>query len=435
MKVAGFLFTLIIFWAYCNRLGTDAFRPGVLNDGSFLDASRLAFEAERLIAWLALAQVVTFIALWVALWRCTARPSLANLGVFAAWLAMATGSSDLGAAIIGPMCFAILLAATSNERPTGIDMVIALFAMALWPLLEQPVWIGIVWLGCQAIAHTMVWKSSAWRWWALTVAAVIVVAIVSGGPKNLVDSALFAKNANMIHMPEWRPIDFSKPSGRPLSLLASLGVLFAAQLFARRSLNATKLLPMGLWIAWALAQQRGLDYWWLVGAWLLVDLLRDVRELPALPRPFAWAAIVGVLLAIITTPTSAWIVFGSRRPLDRSLADTVAWRVLGLADLPPGRVLCPPAQGDFLTRILGEDRVVLRSRPQDYDRDFWDDAHRAVQGEPDWWDVLDRLWVNTVILPNDGRFGAVDRLRASKHWMIVFEDAALVVFGRKSPVD
>jgi hypothetical protein len=352
---------------------------------------------------------------------------LAVLGTLAAFAIEAVHGFVTDDSNVGLLMFVGLLVATARPALSNRTLVVLALWFTLWANAHPSAVLGLVWLGVLAVGRTVEWwrgtAEGVGRWWLALGLGMLAACVNPDGPRLFVDALTAAKNPNLPALPAWQPIDFSTGSGRPYVYLASLAALVVVQLVAPRGFTPTTLLVLLTFGVWPLLQQRGLGYWGLVLPWLAAPYLGPLCGTKRLLQP-SWAWAVWVAAALAATPTARWAILGNPRPLNGIVSTDTEWRFAitlknGGAS---GTILCGPAQGDFLAWALDGDArvpVAVYTRPETIDRDLWGDAHRALNGDPDWWDALDRLRANWVVIDRD-RFGALaDRLRKSDRWAIV----------------
>lgn len=302
-----------------------------------------------------------------------------------------------------------------------------------------------------------------------------------------------ARSPNIHGMPEWQPVDFSTSAGMPWAYFATLAVLLLAQLASRWTLGPTRLVVLLSFGFWPVTHQRGLETWWLIVPWLAVPLVASaVRRVGGGPEPGAgaraetpdspasapapasgsdssdhlegarWplrAAILAAVVALLTTPLVRWLVLGPRALVEVVSADTPArlaqeltasetdaerylpeLRQVLQAHYPDGRyrgaILTGERQGDFLAWVLDGDNtrpVMVYSRPVVLESGTWGEAHSALEGNGDWWEVLGRHQVNLIAIPPGRWEKLAGLLRHSPAWAIVEDGPALLVAVRREP--
>jgi hypothetical protein len=444
----------------------------------------LEATAEALLGFHAVLAAGRFAVLWLLLRRLGGCGWLATLGVFAAALPMMFGAPRHDEWDVGLLLFVVLMAATMPVRVQWRVAVVGLPALfALWANAHASVVVGLGWLVAIALGRAIEWRHGRRIGTAelpavgrslLAIGLCVVAACLNPEGIRLFPDAFSATKSPNIHsLPEWQPIDFSKPAGMPWSYFATLAGLVVAQLASRRGMGPVSLVVLLSFGFWPVVQQRGLGCWWLIVPWLAVPLLASAmtwwrRE----PDPMSdlgqvsklsyssgrRMAIIAVALAILTTPAVRWLVVGPRN-LDSIVsvdtptqlayeltADNDAaqylpeFRDIVRANYPDGRfrgaILTGEEQGDFLAWVLDGDNsrpVMIHSRPETFDQDTWGEAEQALAGTSPWWEILGRQQVNLIAINPRRWVRLSERLRGSKEWAIVEDRPALLVAVRRQP--
>jgi hypothetical protein len=425
--------------------------------------------------------------LWIILYRLSGRKCLATLGVLMAATPMFFGVPRQTDADVGLLLFVLLMAATTVPRVPWLVALVGLPALfAFWVNAHASALPGLGWL-------TVVMAGRAVEWWKgssdrptvgrLFLALVLCVAATClnpDGPRYFVDAIRMTKNPNVPSLPDWQPLDFSKPGWLPWAFLGTLVLLVLTQVFSRRVLGPTLLFVVLSFGFWPVLQQRGMAYWWLIAPWLIVSLLRRPEpeaqregdgESGPTPSPsrcasgsglWKWLLCASVLIAVVSTPFVRWLVIGKPRSLQSSVSADTPWRVAreltagdddagaylpGLhetvrATYPNGHyrgaILTGVDQGDFLAWVLDGDNnqpVMIYTRPETLDPPHWGECQRALEGTSDWWEILGRHQVNLIVIDPRRHGPLAERLTRSANWRIVEGDvnAALLVAVRRGP--
>jgi hypothetical protein len=439
----------------------------------------LEATGEALAGYYAVLAVARYILLWVALRRVGAGGLLASLGVVASALPELFGAPRQTESDVGLLLFVTLLVVTI---PSCLAWWVAVGALpvlfAIWANAHASVMVGFAWLSVITLGRTVEWwkarKSEGVDSACVVRLAVAIVLCAAAaclnpdGPQLFVDAFKAAKNPNIPTLVDWQPVDFSKPAGMPWFYLATIAALLVTQLLSPRIISPTALLVVLTFGLWPLVQQRGQAYWWLIMPVLLVPQLEPLVERwktklsgspVLLPHWARWIAVGAIAAATISTPAVWWLITGRPRSLEGIVSEDTPWRVAReftaegdnvgryLPDLrtsvqaayPNGRyrgaILCDESQGDFLAWVLDGDNsqpVMLYTRPEALDPPHWAEAHRALEGQGDWWEILGRHQVNLVVI-DPGKWGKLaERLRGSEAWR-TFQDGILLVAVRREP--
>jgi len=438
----------------------------------------LEATGEALAGYYALLALARYVLLWVVLRRVGGCGLLASLGVVAAALPLLFGAPRQYDADVGLLLFVVLLVATT---PGPISWWTAIGALpllfAVWANAHTSVMVGLAWLGVLTFGSLVEWwkhgrGESVHAYGAARLAVAMVLCAVTAclnpdGRQLFVDAFKATKNPNIATLTDWQPVDFSKPAGMPLGYFATIVALLVIQLVSPRVISPTGLVVVFTFGFWPLIQQRGQSYWWLIVPVLLVPQLaalvdgwtnRCSGRANSLPR-WRWIGVAPLAATIVAAPPAWWLITGRPRPLERIVSTDTPWRVARelraegddagryLPDLrttvetayPNGRyrgaILCDEMQGDFLAWVLDGDNsqpVMLYTRPEALDPPHWAEAHRALDGLGDWWEILGRHQVNLVVIDPGKRGKLADRLRGSEAWR-TFQDGILLVAVRREP--
>jgi len=433
----------------------------------------LEATAEALAGYYALVSLARYVLLWLVLRRVGGSGLLASLGVVAATLPLVFGAPRQYEADVGLLLFVALLLATAPAQTSWRVACAGLPALfAVWANAHASVTVGVAWLGVITVGRAVEWWRARRRGdlqeagWARLVLALGLCAVAAclnpDGPRVFADAITQAKNPNLSFLSDWQPVDFSKRSGMPWGFFATLAALLVAQLFSPRVFSPTALIVILTFGFWPLVQQRGLAYWWFIVPCLLVPM----AAAGPVGKPVRRRATVGqrvfyfiFAIALMSTPAARWAVSGEPRELGDVVSNDTPWRVAReltagsddagkslpelrdtvRAEYPSGKyrgaILCDPAQGDFLAWVLDGDNsqpVMLYTRPQTIDPPHWAEAHRALEGPGDWWEILGRHQVNLVVIDPGKRSKLADRLRRSQAWR-TFQDGILLVAVRREP--
>ncbi len=403
---------------------------------------RLDFAAP-FAATVAVLTLGRYLFLWLALRR---RGATLKWATFATIL---TAGLTLGFRIdeptIGLLWLAALLWLTARERPNWADCLGAVLLFAAWSNTRDGLGVGLSWVA--------IWVVGTPSKRSLTFFGCVLLGACCNpsGPQLGLQLLADLKNPNLVASRSWQPLDFSSFDARPWLLFASFAAVLAIQLKSRRTLSQSKLALVLVIAAWALVQQRGLAYWLMALPYFLFEFLgkSDGQNRPGARKWDRMLVGFGLLTAIFATSIAR-----SSRPIGEVVSTDTPWRIArellerngstelraALSNYPEraftGTILCGERPGDFLATVLDPAiPVLVHSRPMKEDRERWADARRALLGEADWWDVLDRLRVNLVVIDPGVHPKLADRLRASKAWALVQDDGPGGVFAtvRREP--
>jgi hypothetical protein len=444
----------------------------------------LAATAEMLTGFHALLAAARFGVLWLVLRRLGGCGALAAFGVAAAVLPLAFGAPRQDEADVGLLLFAILVAVTtaSPVRRWAVAALPALFAF--WANAHASAVVGLAWLAVLTAGRAVEWwrarpegetnGPAVGRLVLVLGLCAAAVCLNPDGPRLFADAFRATKNPNIPSLPDWQPIDFTKPAGMPWVYFATLAALFVAQLVSPRALRPGGLLILLTFGFWPLVQQRGSAYWFLIAPCLAVPLIASALGTQTSPRPTAtdpgptqrwrWVAAGAIVVALLTTPAVRWLVTGRPRPLEDIVSADTPWRValeltaegdeagralpqlraVTQTSYPVGRyrgaILGGDAQGDFLGWVLDGDNsrpVMTYTRPETLGPLHWAETHRALEGHGDWWEILGRHQVNLIAIDPGQWSKLADRLRTSPDWLIVQDGSpgGILTAVRREPIE
>jgi hypothetical protein len=229
---------------------------------------------------------------------------------------------------------------------------------------------------------------------------------------------------------EWQPLSFTLGPGWHWPFLASLAILVGLALVSRRTLAYGPLFTVLLFGLGVCIQNRMVIWWAMVLPWALVPLLADAWErLPeryrsggSVPsfRKTMLAVVLG--LAILNWSGTADTLRNGLPKLDDAVSGGTPWpvaRQIADPDKPlvaewqkdlkavldrnyggrfRGAILATPMQGDYLMWALAPHVPVTYAHIHLFHPDFWDELGVVGQGNPGWWDIVDKYRVNLMVM-------------------------------------
>jgi len=323
-----------------------------------------------------------------------------------------------------------LVRAVDRERRPSLWL---LPLMVLWANLHGGFTLGLlltIAAGLDAVigAAASDRRRVAREWAGFLLAVVAAACLTPYGPESmLVTFRVLGLGPALSIIGEWRPPDFSRPTGLELSILVGLGLAlhFRVGLPPVRILVLLGLLHMGM-----SAERNGE----LLGLLAPLFLARPIaRQYPAIaaakpavgagPRPFALAGIAGLALAIaMTAATVAGVRFA---PNPRVTPDGA---VAALRQAGASRVLNDYDFGGYL--VYAGVPPFIDGRTELYGSDFVLRNYRAVTlaDLPDFLRLLDEYRIDATLLsPRTPAVAFLDRLPG---WKRVYSDDVAVVHQR-----
>lgn len=229
---------------------------------------------------------------------------------------------------------------------------------------------------------------------------------------------------------EWQPMAFTLGRGWHWPFLASLVAVGGTVLASRRPFPYGPLFTLFLFGVGVCVQNRMVIWWAMVVPWVLVPRWAELAtRVPARYRPAAsvpslrktllavlvglavanWSGVADTLrngvppVADVVSSGTPWQV---ARQVARPTADVQAdWQPEFRAVLNAhyggafrGAILATPMQGDYLMWALAPDVPVTYAHIHLFHPDFWDELGVVGQGQPGWWDILDKYEVNLIVV-------------------------------------
>jgi len=433
---------------------------------------------EALVGYHALLVAAKLGVLWLILYRVGRRGWLATLFTLVVALPMFLEAPRQTERDVGLVLFTILMAATTCSRPPWWLASFALPAFfAFWANAHASALLGLIWLGIIILGRTLEWskavpgstRPAVFRFLISIVLCAAAMCANPDGPRIFVDAVLAMKNTNIYSLPDYQPMDLSSKAGLPWLYFGSVAILVLLQIVGSRPFSPTILCLVLSFGIWPLVQQRGMDYWWLIVAWIAVSEIsaamdwkpgsQSVSEWDTVSPHSAseraskfgrlrWVIVAAFLVAFLATPFMRWIVFGKPRELESIVTpDTPILLVHELvriealpefretvnAEYPGGRyrgaILCGEDQGDFLAWVLEDEShrpVMTYNRPETLGKEHWSDCRRVLDGFSDWWEITGRHQVNLIAIDPKRHPKLAERLRRAKEWRTVQDDSLLI---------
>jgi hypothetical protein len=235
---------------------------------------------------------------------------------------------------------------------------------------------------------------------------------------------------------EWQPPTIGTYTGAAFFLSI---VVVAALLIARvrRPVPWGSLLPLGVFLAIALAAVRGVYWWAIVAPIVLAGVLVDgpaptERRDPSGPQN---AAIVGVLALTIVVVLMPWARYtGRAMPDDGRLAYApvgITRELHGI--LRPGElVFNAQPWGSWLEFEFPRNLVLVDSLVEVVPPSVWWKYYAVSAGVEGWQATLDSWHVDVAVLARDQQGPLIQRMLADPGWRLVYEDAEGLIFRRVS---
>jgi hypothetical protein len=362
----------------------------------------------------------------------------------AVWLTLAsavllTGGFKLRPQLLGMVCFAATawLVARRRTHPEGVWIVVPI--TVLWANLHgsfflAPLMLGLAWVedrwvggrgsrtlllaGLGSMLATMV-NPYGYRVWSYAV--------------GLATNPVIRRTIT-----EWQPPTIQSYTGAVffLSVVVVAAVLIAR---VRRPVPWGSLLPLGVFLAIALAAMRGVWWWTMVAPIVLAGLLSDrparlERRDPAGPLN---AAIVGLLAVAVIGVMMRWLPYtGPAMPE----GDKLSFAPVGITrelhgTLRPGELMFNAQKwGSWLEFEFPRNQVMVDSLVEVIPQSVWwkyDAVSRGVEG---WQATLDSWHVDVAVLARDQQSYLIPRMKVDPGWELVYEDAEGLIFRRVSTV-
>jgi hypothetical protein len=360
----------------------------------------------------------------------------------AAWLTLVsgillTGAFKLRPQLLGMVCFATTAWLVTRRRthPQGVWIVVPI--TVLWANLHGSFFLAPLMLG-------LAWVEDRWvrgrgsRTLLLVGLGSLLATMVNPYGYRVWSYAADLATSPVIRrtITEWQPPTIRSYTGVVffLSVVVVAAVLIAR---VRRPVPWGSLLPLGVFLAIALAALRGVWWWMMVFPIVLAGVVPDrpavaERRDPAGPLN---AAIVGLLGVGIIGAMMRWMPYTGPAMPD---GDKLWFAPVGITReldriLEPGEVLFnAQGWGSWLEFELPQNPVVIDSRVEVLPQSVWWKYYDASSGVEGWQATLDAWHVDVAVLARDQQADLIPRMRADPGWELVYEDAEGLIFRRVS---
>ncbi len=408
------------------------------------DLSRFTGGVEALRFLHAVLVVLRYAILYYAFTRLTRSGVVALLGMIAVMLLDLSNMAVFRPQSFGQVFFALTLVPLSRE-------ILSRRALILLPLLV------VIWAnthGSYLVVHGLLFAMATGRMadclfpsqgspvkpWRdrqlrrLILAFVLVSLAVCVNPYG---PSLYARTFEMTRHPslitavgEWQPLSFTLGPGWHWPFLASLAIVASLSLISQRSLSYGSLFTLLLFGLGVCVQNRMVIWWAMVMPWVMLPLVSELIErIPQRFRlgpsvlSFRKTMLAGALaLAIFNWSGSADTLRNGVPPIQDAVSGGTPWPVArqiadpskGLVvewqrDLKEildknyggtfrGAILATPMQGDYLMWALAPAVPVTYAHIHLFHPDFWDELGVVGQGNPGWWDIVDKYQVNLMVM-------------------------------------
>ncbi|MCS6864423.1 MAG: hypothetical protein RMJ56_01355 [Gemmataceae bacterium] len=394
----------------------------------------------------------------------------ASLAMLFLLVAMLTPLTVQRPQLFGFLCFAILLALISRPILTRWASGIIPLVMVVWANGHGSFVVGFGLLGLFLIGRALdVWRDHE-DWWGkivrdqaihrLLVALILSLAAVAilnpYGPHIYIEVSRFGSHPNLRSFAEWQPLNFSQPTGGHWLYLATVALLVLTQLVSPKSFSPLQLLLIVTFGVWPLFQQRAMTWWLPLVPWIAAPHWVAATErwgwsgptsIPDFRRTVL--AILLLILAVIVSPASIWLKTGSPRSVPAALHAGTPYDVAAVLQGEPaasservrefartvrqwygdryiGRVFTSEVLGEYLLWSLPADTPVLMfNHAQLFPENYWADCLRVKSGGPGWWEFLDRMRVNVVVVEVAFHPALCEEIRHSTRWAVVLDESTI----------
>jgi hypothetical protein len=333
--------------------------------------------------------------------------------------------------LLGMALFAVALVLVSDRRrhPArlwAIPLLVVVWANVHGSFFLAPVVLGLAWL--EDVAERF---AGARQTLLVALVSAIAACVTPFGPSVWLYAVGLATNPEVTRrITEWQPTTIRDGTGA----LFFVSVAAVVALLARhgRPVPWPTLAWLGVFVAIGLYAQRGLAWWPLAAAVVVVGLLATPTGAEPEPRPEAATprtmrrlnaavAVALVLAAIALLP--AW------RPTDPAgvpvavLTDAPPGVTAALRDLaqPGDHVFNPQPWGSWFELAIPDVKVALDSRIEFFPAEVWD-AYESVVGGADGWEGRLATWRASIVVVQASDRAFRDRLLAAG-WTETYHDA------------
>lgn len=267
--------------------------------------------------------------------------------------------------------------------------------------------------------------------------AVALVAVTLAVCVNPYGPGLYGRTLEMTRHPslitavgEWQPLAFSSGPGWHWLFLASLAALGVTALLARRPMPFGHLCALFLFGVGVCVQIRMIIWWAMVVPWVATPLWADIaaripdrfRPAPSVPSLRKTMLAVLVALAVANWSSIAETLRNGLPKVEDVVSGGTPWPIARQVLKPNaelhaewqkdlravltanyggsfrGAILATPMQGDYLMWALAPEVPVTYAHIHLFHPDFWDELGVVGQGQPGWWDIVDKYEVNLMVL-------------------------------------
>jgi hypothetical protein len=327
---------------------------------------------------------------------------------------------------VSMLLFVILLTVLVTRRRLWTAPLI----VALWANCHGAFPIGVVLIGCFAMAGICRVGTAHRDWWAVPTLLVSIVATLANPygwhVYEYVQTTSSRATSRVIQ--EWLRPDPATFHGA-FWLATLIGVLVLA-IVRRRELKGWMWVVLPAFAAISCTSVRMSIWWYLVAAPIAMALWPRTEREPSQPSPAA-VAFYGVIVLMMAMCLPAWQKLNpvfTMRPADRTED-----RLQQLVPQIPAdaRVFCRLEWGEFFAFALpSRHSIFMDGRIEIYDDAIWDEYRRISSAEPDWQDLLDRHGVNVLVLDTTYHAGLIDRMKNNSAWRLLGSAGTGEIYAR-----
>jgi hypothetical protein len=394
--------------------------------------------------------------------------------------------------IVGELFFALLLFALSRPVLSGRQLIFIPILFAIWGNAHGSFGAGLLLIAAVLLGRAIdvvrtngrfgaagLWRDAPCR----RLAAVLAASALAVGCCNPSGFFIFGQVLAMARHPvvrlqdEWQPLIGQRGGG--LWMYAAFAVLLVAtQVRCTRWFSSTSLVLIVVFALQPLWHQRMFTWWLMVAPWVMAAYWPDckpgwfgrwtkIRSVPSLRKTLLAAGVVFVT-ALWSIP-GQWIVSGSPGGLDRSVSGGTCWQLTAVLRDPrrrpptgyealakdlqdgyphqvfTGCIFASETLGDYLIwQLAPEVPVFVYTHAHLFKLAHWRDAMIVRAGAKGWREILDRHWVNLVVVEPSWNPQLCEQLRHDPLWHVVLDESdvtnkrgpgnRLFVALRKSPL-